>query len=135
VDVLSGGRLRLGVGVGYVPAEFAALGADYRTRGARIEEQIAVLRALWAEEAVTFDGRWHQLAAGGISPRPARRAIPIWIGGMSDAAIARAARLADGWIPTLFAPDERARELWGCPESTALTQVPCLLRADSSCRA
>lgn len=109
VDVLSGGRLRLGIGVGGVPAEYAALGEDYRTRGARIEEQMAVLRALWTEEAVTFHGRWHHLEGAGISPRPVQRPIPLWIGGMAEAAIARAARLADGWIPVLFAPDERAR--------------------------
>ena len=113
VDVLSGGRLRLGIGVGYAPAEFAALREEYRTRGARIEEQMAVLRALWTEEAVTFQGRWHALEAAGIAPRPVQRPIPIWIGGSSEAAMERTARLADGWIAVLMAPDDRACELVG----------------------
>lgn len=109
VDVLSGGRLRLGIGVGYAPAEFTALGADYHTRGARIEEQMALLRALWTEEAVIFQGRWHHLEGAGMSPRPVQRPIPIWIGGMSEAALKRAAALADGWLSVLRATDDHAR--------------------------
>src|SRR5882672_5739298 len=71
VDVLSNGRLRLGVGVGWNPVEYEALGEDFRTRGARSEEQIEVLRALWAEPLVTYRGRWHTIDAAGIEPRPA----------------------------------------------------------------
>lgn len=96
VDVLSGGRLRLGIGVGWIPDEFAALGADYSNRGARSEEQIALLRALWTEPEVTFRGRWHQIEAVGISPLPVQRSIPIWIGGRVEATLRRAARLGDG---------------------------------------
>jgi probable F420-dependent oxidoreductase len=99
VDVLSGRRLRLGVGVGWNAVEFEALGEDFHTRGARCDEQIAVLRALWREEAITFHGRWHTITDAGLNPLPPRRAIPIYIGGHSDAAILRAARLSDGWMP------------------------------------
>jgi probable F420-dependent oxidoreductase len=109
VDILSGGRLRLGVGVGWIPTEFAALGADYGNRGARSEEQIAVLRALWTEPVVTFEGRWHRIEASGISPLPVQRPIPIWIGGMAEAALRRAGRLGDGWFPLDIPPDDTAR--------------------------
>lgn len=111
VDALSGGRLRLGVGVGAVARETAALGVDFHTRGQRMDEQLALLRRLWTEEAVTFEGRWHHIPDGGglMGPRPVQRPIPIWIGGRSEAAMQRAARLADGWMPLLPAPDEQAR--------------------------
>ncbi len=99
VDVLSGGRLRLGVGVGWNEAEYVALGMDFRTRGRRQEEQIEVLRLLWTQPIVTYEGRWHRLPAVGINPLPVQRPIPIWLGGMSEAARRRAARLADGWMP------------------------------------
>jgi probable F420-dependent oxidoreductase len=99
VDVLSGGRLRLGVGVGWNAVEYEALGEDFHTRGKRCDEQIAVLRALWRDEAITYHGRWHTITDAGINPLPPRRAIPIYIGGQSDAAISRAARLGDGWMP------------------------------------
>jgi probable F420-dependent oxidoreductase len=98
VDVLSGGRLRLGVGVGWNDAEFEALGEDFRTRGARIEEQVAVLRALWTQDVVTFEGRWHRILQAGINPLPVQRPIPIWMGGESDRVLRRIARLADGWM-------------------------------------
>lgn len=108
VDVLSGGRLRLGIGVGWNAVEYAALNEDFRTRGARSEEQIALLRALWREPEVSFSGRWHAIDNAGLNPLPPRRAIPIWIGGGADATLQRVARLADGWFPQL-PPDERAR--------------------------
>jgi probable F420-dependent oxidoreductase len=110
VDVLSGGRLRLGIGVGWNEVEFEGLNEDFHTRGARSEEQIAVLRALWAEPAITFTGRWHQIEAAGINPLPVRRAIPIWLGGHSEATLKRTARLGDGWLP-LLPPNDEAREL------------------------
>jgi len=98
VDVLSGGRLRLGVGVGWNNAEFEAVGEDFRTRGARIEEQVTVLRAFWTQEVVTFQGRWHQIDRAGINPLPVQRPIPVWMGGESDAVLRRIARMADGWM-------------------------------------
>jgi probable F420-dependent oxidoreductase len=98
VDVLSGGRLRFGVGVGWNDVEYEALGADFRTRGARMEEQIEVLRALWTQASVTFHGRWHHISDAGINPLPVQRPIPLWMGGESDVVLRRAARLANGWM-------------------------------------
>jgi probable F420-dependent oxidoreductase len=109
VDVLSGGRLRLGVGIGWNAVEYEALGENFRNRGRRCEEQIAVLRALWTQEVVDFEGRWHRIRHAGINPLPIQRPIPIWLGGRVEAVIQRAARLADGWFPQ-FRPDRTAQE-------------------------
>jgi probable F420-dependent oxidoreductase len=95
-DLLSGGRIRLGVGTGWNWVEYDALGMDFATRGARLDEQIALMRRLWAEPLVTVDGRFHQLERCCINPRPSR-AIPIWIGGFSEPAFRRAAALGDGF--------------------------------------
>lgn len=97
VDLLSGGRLRLGVGIGWSPVEYEALGQDFRTRGARQEEQIGLLRQLFTEPVVDFSGRFDRIDRAALVPRPAR-SIPIWLGGSSEAAFDRAARLADGFI-------------------------------------
>ncbi|MFN8533224.1 MAG: LLM class F420-dependent oxidoreductase [Dehalococcoidia bacterium] len=111
IDRLSGGRLRLGVGIGWNAVEYQALGSDFRTRGRLFEEQIAVLRALWQDDVVTFHGRWHHIEEAGINPPPIQRPIPVWIGASADAAIRRAARLADGWIPNVPGlDDETIRE-------------------------
>lgn len=108
IDVLSSGRLRLGVGVGWNAVEHEALGYAFAGRGRRVEEQIAVLRALWAEPIVSFEGRWHRLDRVGINPLPTRRALPIWIGGMSDAAVRRVARCGDGWALNVDVRDPAA---------------------------
>jgi probable F420-dependent oxidoreductase len=108
LDVLSGGRLRLGIGTGWNPVEYEALGADFSNRGRRSEEQIEVMRALWNSELVTFEGRWHRITDAGINPLPIQRPIPIWFGGGDDRVLRRLARLGDGWFPQL-APDERCR--------------------------
>jgi probable F420-dependent oxidoreductase len=97
IDILSGGRLRLGVGLGWNQVELEALGEDFGTRGRRIEEQVDVLRRLWSEPVVDFDGEFHHLPKVGINPLPARQ-IPIWMGGTSEAAKRRIARIADGWM-------------------------------------
>ena len=99
VDVLSGGRLRLGVGVGWNDVEFTGLNENFRNRGRRCEEQIAVMRALWTDEVVDYDGRWHRIPDAGINPLPVQRPIPLWIGGYVPAAMERIGRLADGWFP------------------------------------
>src|SRR5262245_7529067 len=99
VDVLSAGRLRLGIGVGWNAVEFEALGEDFKNRGKRVEEQIEVMRLLWSRELVTFHGQWHHIPDAGINPLPARRSIPVWMGGESPIVFERAARLADGWMP------------------------------------
>jgi probable F420-dependent oxidoreductase len=98
IDIFSGGRLRLGVGLGWNYVEYEALGEDFSNRGRRSEEQIEVLRRLWTEPVVDFEGRWHRISAAGINPLPSR-SIPIWIGGSAEAAIRRAARVADGFFP------------------------------------
>lgn len=108
IDLLSGGRLRLGVGIGWNEVEYEALNENFRNRGARSEEQIAVMRALWTEEVVTFDGRWHRIPEAGINPLPVQRPIPVWIGATADAALERAGRIADGWFPQM-GPDDTAR--------------------------
>jgi probable F420-dependent oxidoreductase len=108
VDVLSGGRLRLGVGIGWNAVEYQALGEDFTNRGRRSEEQIAVLRALFTQEVVTFHGRWHTIEAAGIKPLPVQRPIPIWLGGTSEATQERVGRIGDGWLPQ-GPPSEAAR--------------------------
>ena len=110
IDVLSGGRLRLGVGIGWNEVEYQGLGEDFRNRGARMEEQIEVLRALWTQPVVNFAGRWHRIEAAGIKPLPIQQPIPIWIGATADAAIERAGRISDGWFPQR-PPDDQARAM------------------------
>ena len=109
VDVLCGGRLRLGIGVGWNHVEYEALGVEWKTRGARQAEQVEVLRRLWCEDLVTFRGRFHDLREVNILPPPVQRPIPIWLGGASEAAAKRAARLGDGWMP-IIPPDAKAEE-------------------------
>jgi probable F420-dependent oxidoreductase len=108
LDVLSGGRLRFGIGIGWNPVEYEALGEDFKNRGRRSEEQIEVLRKLWTQELVTFQGRWHKITDAGINPLPIQRPIPIWFGGSDERALRRLARLGDGWFP-LLGPDEKCR--------------------------
>jgi probable F420-dependent oxidoreductase len=103
-DLLSGGRLRLGIGVGWNHVEYEALGTEWKTRGARQAEQVDVLRRLWSEDLVTYNGRFHNLKDVNIVPPPIQRPIPVWFGGSSDAVIKRAARLGDGWMP-IMAPN------------------------------
>jgi len=98
VDILTGERLRLGVAIGWNPAEYQALGEDFHTRGRRIAEQIEVMRLLWTKPVVDYTGRWHRIERAGIKPLPSR-SIPVWMGGMSDAVIKRTAQIADGWFP------------------------------------
>ena len=99
VDVLTGGRLRLGIGIGWNDVEYVALGQEFRTRARRFEEQIALLRRLFQEPVVTYDGRFDRIEAAGINPLPIQRPIPLWIGGSAEPALRRAARLADGFFP------------------------------------
>ena len=98
LDVFCGGRTRLGIGIGWNAVEFEALNENFRDRGRRVEEQVEVLRRLWSEDLVTFEGRWHRLSDVGINPPPVQRPIPVWFGAFETVAIRRAARLGDGWI-------------------------------------
>ncbi|HEV7853273.1 MAG TPA: LLM class F420-dependent oxidoreductase [Mycobacterium sp.] len=101
VDLLSGGRFRLGIGVGWNAVEYEALGEDFGSRGKRSAEQIALLRRLWTEQSVTFDGEFDKLTGAGIAPLPVQRPIPVWVGAASPPGYKRAGRLADGWFPMM----------------------------------
>ena len=110
LDILSGGRLRLGVGTGWNYVEYDGLGQDFSSRGRKMDEQIPLLRRLWSEEAISFDGRFDRIDRANLVPRPGRQ-IPIWCGGFVEAAYVRAARLADGFIfATGF--DDSTIEAW-----------------------
>ena len=99
VDLLSGGRLRLGIGLGWNAVEYEALGKSFSDRGARMTEQVALLRRLWTEEAVTFTGAHETVTAAGLAPLPVQRPIPLWFGAHSRRAYIRAGQLGDGWFP------------------------------------
>ncbi|MGZ4695431.1 MAG: LLM class F420-dependent oxidoreductase [Acidimicrobiales bacterium] len=99
VDLLTQGRFRLGVGIGWNPVEYDALGRSFGDRGRRMSEQIPLLRRLWTESSVTFDGAHDRIDGAGLAPLPVQRPIPVWIGGASDPAYRRIGRLADGWFP------------------------------------
>lgn len=108
VDVLSSGKLRLGVGVGWNYVEYEALGTDFSNRGRRVEEQIEVMRLLWSREVVAYQGQFHTISEAGLNPLPARRSIPVWLGGTAEVALRRVARVADGWFPQGL-PDDQNR--------------------------
>ena len=99
VDLLTGGKFRLGVGIGWNRVEYEALGQDFSTRGRRLEEQITLLRRLWTEQTVTFSGPFDQITGAGLAPMPVQQPIPVWIGARSAPAYRRIGRLADGWFP------------------------------------
>ena len=99
VDVLSNGRLRLGIGTGWNDVEYECLGENFNDRGIRSEEQIDLLRRLWKDEAITYEGKWHKITDAGLNPLPSNKNIPIWLGGMAPQVIDRVARIADGWFP------------------------------------
>lgn len=108
LDVLSGGRFRFGIGVGWNPVEYVALGEDFSNRGRRSEEQVEAMRALWAEPHVTFKGRWHDIDDAGINPLPLARSIPLWFGGHQDVTLKRIAKWGDGWIMLAYPLGEAA---------------------------
>ena len=107
LDVLSQGRLRLGIGIGWNEVEYEALGENFRNRGRRSEEQIELMRRLWTEETVSFEGQWHKITDAGINPLPVQRPIPIWLGGSAEQTLKRVGYTADGWIPLFDLDDER----------------------------
>ena len=106
VDLLTGGRLRLGVGIGWNTVEYEALGKDFTSRGRRTDEQVQLLRRLWTEQSVTFHGADEHVTGAGLSPLPVQRPIPVWFGASAPAGLRRAGRLGDGWFaPAWPGPD------------------------------
>lgn len=110
VDVLSGGRLRLGLGIGWNQVEYEGLGQDFSVRGKRLEEQMDLMRQLWANDLVTFDGQWDKITDAGLNPLPVQQPMPIWLGGWADQMIERIARIADGWF-AFFKPDDTGKKM------------------------
>ena len=111
IDVLSNGRLVLGIAVGWNPVEFEALGEDFHNRGKRIEEQIDVMRALWTKKVVNYQGRWHTIRQAGLKPFPVQQPIPLWIGGDAYPVLQRTGRLGDGWFPTTARASDSAKKI------------------------
>jgi probable F420-dependent oxidoreductase len=119
VDLLTGGKFRLGVGIGWNAVEYEALGKDFSNRGRRLEEQIQLMRRLWTEQTVTHDGEFEKVTGAGLSPLPVQRPIPVWFGAQSPAAYRRAGRLADGWFPQV-APGPALDEARAIVEKAAI---------------
>jgi len=113
LDVLCGGRFRLGIGVGWNEVEFTGLNEDFHNRGRRSEEQARVMQALWAEPHVAFKGKWHTIDDAGINPRPTSGRVPLWYGGHADVTLRRVVRWGDGWMPLAYAPGDAARAAIG----------------------
>jgi probable F420-dependent oxidoreductase len=111
LDVLCQGRLRVGIGLGWNKVEYIAQNKDFHNRGAHIEEQVQLLRKLWTEELVTFEGRWHTIPDAGLNPLPIQRPIPLWFGGHADAVLRRVSRIGDGWLPNYRSAEDAAEPL------------------------
>jgi alkanesulfonate monooxygenase SsuD/methylene tetrahydromethanopterin reductase-like flavin-dependent oxidoreductase (luciferase family) len=106
---LTGGRFRLGIGVGWNEVEFVGLNENFHNRGRRSEEQVELMQAAWAEPHVTFKGKWHTIEDAGINPRPAAGRVPLWYGGHAEVTLRRVVKWGDGWMPLAYAPGEEAR--------------------------
>ena len=119
VDLLTQGRFRLGVGIGWNPVEYQALDMSFGDRGRRSEEQIELMRRLWTERSITFEGRDHIVEGAGLAPLPPQRPIPVWIGGQSPRAYERMGRLADGWFPQVT-PGPKLDEARGIVDQAAI---------------
>jgi len=109
LDVLCGGRFRLGIGVGWNEVEFVGLNENFHNRGRRSEEQVEVMQALWAAPHVEFKGHWHNIDDAGINPRPESRKVPLWYGGHAEATLRRVVKYGDGWMPLAYGPGDEAR--------------------------
>jgi probable F420-dependent oxidoreductase len=112
LDVLSEGRFRLGVGVGWNEVEFIGLNENFHNRGKRSEEQVQVMQKLWAEPYVEFQGKYHTLPNAGINPRPASGRVPVWYGGHHEHTLPRIAKWGDGWMPNAYPPDQSALDIF-----------------------
>jgi probable F420-dependent oxidoreductase len=112
LDVLCGGRFRLGIGVGWNEVEFVGLNEDFHNRGRRSEEQVQVMQALWAEPHVNSKGRWHTIDDAGINPRPKSGRVPVWFGGHHERTLQRIAKFGDGWMPNAYPPGQEALDIF-----------------------
>ena len=112
LDVLCGGRFRLGIGVGWNEVEFVGLNENFHNRGRRSEEQVEVMQALWRQDHVTFKGKYHTIDDAGIQPRPASGRVPVWYGGHHEKTLPRIAKWGDGWMPNAYPPDEAALDVF-----------------------
>jgi probable F420-dependent oxidoreductase len=124
VDILTGGKFRLGIGVGWNAVEFEGLNERFDNRGKRIEEQIALLRRLWTEPVFTYRGEHHTVTEAGLNPLPIQRPIPIWIGGTADVVLERCGRLGDGWFPLGRVSPEVEAQIERLREHTAAAGRP-----------
>lgn len=137
LDIFSQGRLRLGIGIGWNAVEYEALGENFRNRGRRSAEQIDVLRRLWAEPIITYEGQWHKITEAGLNPLPRNRTIPIWLGGVAPQVISRVAKLGDGWFP-FYNPDiatqiqEMQTQARACDRDPNSIGIECVLRSHLS---
>lgn len=137
LDVFSQGRLRLGIGIGWNAVEYEALGENFRNRGRRSEEQIDVLRRLWAESTITYEGQWHSITEAGLNPLPSKRCIPIWLGGVAPQVVSRVARLGDGWLP-FYNPNlevqihDMQAQARACNRDPKTIGIECVLRTNRS---
>ncbi len=111
LDVLCGGRLRLGVALGWNQVEYESLNKDFHNRGERFEEQVQVLKKLWTEKLVTFKGQWHSIPDAGLNPLPVQQPIPLWFGGHADPVLQRVAKMSDGWLPNYRTPKDASAAL------------------------
>jgi len=111
LDVLCGGRFRLGIGVGWNEVEFTGLNENFHNRGRRSEEQVEVMQKLWAAPHVAFKGRYHTIDDAGINPRPASGKVPVWFGGHVERTLQRIAKFGDGWMPNAYPPDQSALDI------------------------
>ena len=109
-DATSPSTVAMPISVGWNDVEYQALGEDFHDRGRRIEEQIVLLRALWTEPVVDFQGRWHRVPDAGLNPLPAQRPIPVWLGGQAEPVLRRTGAMGDGWFPQML-PDKEAADM------------------------
>lgn len=132
LDIISRGRFRLGIGTGWNDVEYEALGENFHNRGKRSEEQIDLMRKLWSEDSITYQGKWHKITDAGLNPLPINKSIPLWLGGTAPQVIDRVARMGDGWFP-FFNPNlksqidlvkERAAEVGRNPDEIG---IECIL--------
>ena len=112
LDIMCGGRFRLGIGVGWNEVEFIGLNENFHNRGRRSEEQVQVMQMLWEKPHVSFHGKWHTINDAGIDPRPPSGKVPVWFGGHHERTLERIAKWGDGWMPNAYPPDQSALDVF-----------------------